>query len=102
VHFLRHLRGHVRRDQHDALGAIVRSSSPPATAMRRVGGCATPSSSSSAGCRRSPPATRAIEPCLARTNRLWPVDFRAGVVAEDDERRVASRDALGFEWVKLV
>jgi transposase-like protein len=25
VHFLRDLRGHVRRDQHDALGAIVRS-----------------------------------------------------------------------------
>jgi putative transposase len=24
VHFLRDLRGHVRRDQHDALGAIVR------------------------------------------------------------------------------
>ena len=26
VHFLRDLRGHVRRDQHDALGAIIRSS----------------------------------------------------------------------------
>jgi putative transposase len=25
VHFLRDLRGHVRRDQHDALGAIIRS-----------------------------------------------------------------------------
>src|SRR4051794_14959484 len=25
VHFLRDLRGHVRREQHDALGAIVRS-----------------------------------------------------------------------------
>jgi putative transposase len=25
VHFLRDLRGHVRRDQHDAIGAIVRS-----------------------------------------------------------------------------
>ena len=25
MHFLRDLRGHVRRDQHDALGAIIRS-----------------------------------------------------------------------------
>jgi transposase-like protein len=25
VHFLRDVRGHVRRDQHDALGAIIRS-----------------------------------------------------------------------------
>src|SRR3954470_8884666 len=25
VHFLRDLRGHVRKDQHDALGAIIRS-----------------------------------------------------------------------------
>jgi putative transposase len=25
VHFLRDLRGHVRRDQHDAVGAIIRS-----------------------------------------------------------------------------
>jgi hypothetical protein len=25
VHFLRDLRGHVRRDQHDALGAVIRS-----------------------------------------------------------------------------
>jgi transposase-like protein len=51
VHFLRDLRGHVRRDQHDALGA-----------MRPAGGCATPSSSSSAGCRKSPRCSRTPSP----------------------------------------
>ncbi len=37
VHFLRDLRGHVRRDQHDALGAIIRSifTAPDADEARR-------------------------------------------------------------------
>jgi transposase-like protein len=30
VHFLRDLRGHVHKDQHDALGAIIRSIFPAA------------------------------------------------------------------------
>jgi putative transposase len=38
VHFLRDLRGHVRRDQHDALGAIVRQifTAPDGEARRRL------------------------------------------------------------------
>ena len=79
------LRGHARKDQHDALGAVIR---PIFTADARRRGPrparATPSPSSSAGCRRSPrcsktprttcsPSTRSrpsTGPSCARTNPL--------------------------------
>jgi transposase-like protein len=44
VHFLRDLRGHVRKDQHDALGALIRqlfTADSQATARRRLGDAVT-------------------------------------------------------------
>ena len=72
VHFLRDLRGHVRRDQHDALGAIIRRSSPPPTAPKRASACATPSASSSGGCRRSPPCSRTPSTTCSPSTRSRP------------------------------
>jgi transposase-like protein len=44
VHFLRDLRGHARKDQHDALGAIIRqlfSAADGSEARRRLGDAVT-------------------------------------------------------------
>ena len=73
VHFLRDLRGHVRRDQHDALGR-----DHPLDLHRRrrrarpAGGCATPSASSSGGCRRSPRCSRTPRPTCSPSTRSRP------------------------------
>ena len=72
VHFLRDLRGHVRRDQHDALGAIIRSLSPPRTPSRPVSAYATPSSSSSGGCRRSRRCSKTPSPTCSPSTRSRP------------------------------
>jgi putative transposase len=72
VHFLRDLRGHVRRDQHDALGAIIRSIFTAPTATRRAGACATPSPSSSAGCRRSQRCSKTPRPTCSRSTPFPP------------------------------
>jgi transposase-like protein len=42
VHFLRDLRGHARKDQHDALGALIRQLFTAADAGPPVGAWATP------------------------------------------------------------
>ena len=46
VHFLRDFRGHARKDQHDALGAVIRQLFTAPTARRPAGACATPSRNS--------------------------------------------------------
>ena len=56
VHFLRDLRGHARKDQHDALGALSGRSSPRRTGQRPARGWPMPSPSSSRAYRRSPAA----------------------------------------------
>ena len=58
VHFLRDLRGHVRRTSTTRWGRSSGRSSPPRTATKRASACATPSGSSSGGCRRWPPCSR--------------------------------------------
>jgi transposase-like protein len=72
VHFLRDLRGHVRRDQHDALGAIIRSIFTARDGEQPVSACATPSDSSRAGCRRSPHRSTTPRRTCSRSTRSRP------------------------------
>ncbi len=53
VHVLSDLRGHCRKDQHDALGALIGQLFTARTGLRRAGAWPTRSFSSSPGCRRS-------------------------------------------------
>ena len=72
VHFLRDLRGHVRKDQHDALGAIIRSIFTAADVTQARERLRDAVGHSSAGCRRSPRCSRTPRTTCSPSTRSRP------------------------------
>ena len=72
VHFLRDLRGHCCKDQHDALGALIRQLFTASDGAERAGAWVTPSRSYRRGCRSSQRYSKTPKTTCSPSTRLLP------------------------------
>ncbi len=72
VHFLRDLRGHARKDQHDLLGAVIRQLFTAADGEEAAGAWPTRSPSCRRDCRRSPRCSQTPKTTSSPSTRSQP------------------------------